>query len=259
MEKKILSKEDKLQIITQMMTNHNHLCYEIFDADNTPLPIVKDKINELVDFIRHEELRAFPKLEIMDITLNGSLCSYVYTDKSDIDLFIVVGDIFPDNILLTEEILDRVNKELMLMVCKPCFYTHPVDYGVLHHTNKRIKNFNSYSILNEKWKRKPQHQEFLFTPQELYAEYCEYSKKLHDFVNGLEKINDAFLTPKSCNMLNDYLLKLRNSECDAKENSETHEYSLSYNLYRLLKKFGTYSHFQNYINDSYKNNIKRKK
>lgn len=257
MTDKTLSKEEKFQIIAQMMTNHHHLCPEIFDKDKQLLPVVHNKILDIVEFIKKEQLILFPKLNILDVTLNGSLCSHVYSTSSDIDLFVIVDDIVPDNIPLSQELLDKINKMLSSITCKPFFYTHPVDFGVLHYSNKRVKNFNSYSVLNACWKQEPVYQEFTFTAEDLYTEYCKYSKNLHQFVAALDKDEHNFLTPQSCQNLSDYLQNLRDEAFHAKENTSKHEYSFEYNLYRLLKKFGAYSHFQNYLQDSYKNNIRR--
>lgn len=245
-------------MIAQMMINHRCLCPEVFDEKDNLLPHVKAKIDDIVDFLKEDYLKAFPRLKILDITLQGSLCSHVYHDNSDIDMFIVVDDIFPDNQSLTENILNKINKSAGYLAYKPFIYTHPVDFGILYYKNKRIKDFNTYSVLNGQWKTPPHYQEFAFTPKELYAEYCIYSNNLHKFAAELEKTNGTFLTSPSCRKLDAYLQNLRDEAFDAKENSPTHEYSLAYNLYRLLKKFGTYTHFLNYIKDSYKNNIRCK-
>ena len=252
-----LSKEEKRAIIEGLINNHSTLCPDLFDKNNLLLPHVKSKIDDIVAFIKNGALRSFSEIKIIDISLNGSLCSYVYGSESDIDLFIVVDDIVPNDKWLTEKILNGINSHLFMLTSKPELYGHPVDFGVLHYQNKRVNDFNSYSVLNNCWKKEPVRQEFDFDVDELYQKYKDYSQELHKFVASLNKINDAFLMADSCEKLGQYLQNLRNKAFEAKENSDKHEYSLDYVLYRLLKKFGAYGHFLEYIKVSAKNNMRR--
>lgn len=251
----MLSKKEKLNIVAAMMQNHEQLCPDVFNPDGILKLPVREKLMDLVQFVKKGFLECFSHLSIQDITLNGSLCSYVYSDISDIDLFIIVGGVFPGNDQLTLRVLDGINMAFSAASVRPLIFGHSVDYGVLGETNFKINKFNCYSVLSDQWKQRPIRKEFVFTPEELYQAYCRYSSKLHQFVADLPKTADGFLTGDSCIKLQKFLQNLREQAFFCKENSPEHEYGLEYNLYRLLKKFGAWRHFRQYITDSYKNSL----
>lgn len=248
-----LSKQEKLDIVASMMQNREVLCPDIFDAQGKMLEQVRYKFLELVDFVKREYLSAFPQLEIRDVTLNGSMCSYMYSDRSDLDLFIVVEDVFPQDSEVSYKVLNAINLLLSELAHRPFIYGHPVDFGMLQTSSFKINDLNCYSVLYDCWKIEPLRREFGFTAEELYKHYCKYSADLHRFVNELPKNASGFLTVDSQKKLREKLRYLRNDAFRYKFFSPEHEYSLEYNLCRLLKKFGTYSHFHQYILDSYKN------
>ncbi len=250
--------KQRLDVIKSMMQNHKHLYPKIFDENKHMLPEIRQHMLGFADFIRERALLFFPHVEIDDIVLRSSVCSYVYNEKSDIDLMLILNDDIDENLLPSWDILNAVNNSIVASAYRPMMWEHALDYGVLYKSNPKCNPFNSYSLLCDKWRREPQYQEFAFTAEELYEAYKGYSRKLHEFVAGLEKINDAFLSLESCKRLREYLKKLRVAAYDAEENSDEHEYSLEYNLYRLLKKFGAWQHFNDYVDVSYKNHIRRK-
>lgn len=252
----MLSRKEKLELVANMLQNHEVLLPYLFDEKKMHADTRK-KLLSIADFVIENFLAFSPHVIIKDILLHGSICSYTYSDSSDIDIFIVVDNIFP-NQKLTEVILNFMNISLANQKNKPSFYGHPVDYGILHISNKRCQGRNIYSLLYDKWNDEPVRLEYPFTAEELFREYCQYSAKLHEYVASLEKIDNAFLTKESCIKLSDYLQMLRDKAFEAKNNSPEREYSLDYNLYRLLKRFNTYAHFKNYIQDSYKNLIRKK-
>ncbi len=252
-----LSKEEKLDIISNMMISHPTLCPKLFDKQNQLRAEISTKINDVVGFIKDQALSCFPNIIIKDITLNGSLCSYMYNDNSDLDLWIIVEPVFPNDRELSRNILRHIYKQLNLLAVAPSFYGHPLDFAILLDDAKFVHDYNCYSWLNKKWKIEPIRQEFSFTPQELYREFCIYNKKLHDYAASLEKINNSFLTRETVKLLEQHIFQLNNQAYQAKLYSPEHEYSLEYNLFRLLKKFGIWSFFRSYIHDSYQNVLRR--
>lgn len=253
------SREEKIKLIKCMMQNHDTLCPDLFDANLNLVPEAKTKFLEIYDFIYQRSLIFFPDVQIKDFVISGSMCSYTYSDLSDLDLFIFVENVFPYSSELSNRILTCINSFLSSLSCKPKFYGHLIDYGVLTINDDRyFKNPYMYSILNNEWKQKPVRREYKFSVEELYSQYCKYSANLHQYVQSLEKINNAFLTAESCLLLRDFLKNIRLKAFETKDNSQEHEYSLDYNLYRLLKKFGTYTHFDNYVKDSFKYILSKK-
>lgn len=252
-----LSKQQKLDLIADMIRNNNRLCPQIFTPEAELLPPVRQKLNEFSNFIQKMALAHFTNVKIIDVILSGSICSYIYNDRTDVDFFIIVSDIFPEDLKLNHVILNKTNQFINSLNCKPYFFSHPLDYGILHFTNEKTKAHTCYSLLNNNWKNLPVRREFTFSAQELYDSYCAYSANLHQFASSLKKINNAFLEPAEAQKLQDYLQTLRNKAYLAKETSPEQEYSLDYNLYRLLKKFGTYNHFQDFAAVSYKNALRK--
>lgn len=253
----MLSKEKKLQLVTDMMQNHSVLLPDIFDKHKKIHPDIRNQLLNVANFIMEEVLPFFPCVTVKDIVLLGSICSYTYSASSDTDVFILVDNIFPD-IKLTGTVLNHINISLSDLKCRPFFHNHFMDCGILHISNKRCIGRNIYSLLYDKWNDEPKRLQYPFTPEELFREYCQYSAKLHEYVASLEKIDNAFLTKESCIKLSNYLQMLRDEAFEAKNTSPEREYCLDYNLYRLLKRFKTYAHFENYIQDSYKNLIRKK-
>lgn len=252
-----LTKEDKIGIIQSMMINHETLNPLVFDNQDQMFDDKRENLLKIANFIIEKSVAFFPHAQIKDIVLIGSICSYIYTESSDMDLFVFVDNIVPDNDALSNVLLKNINFSI-LQSYQPQFLNHPVDFGVLHVSNERIDGRNNYSLLRNEWNQKPVRKQLLFTAEELFSHYCQYSAQLHQFVASLDKINNAFLTQSSCAKLTEYLHDLRSKAFDAKDNSPEHEYSLDYYLYRILKRFGAYAHFQKYLIDSYKNLMSKK-
>lgn len=214
--------------------------------------MVREKLEETVFFLKKNYLQFFPLLKIKDIVLQGSVCSYVYSRNSDLDVFIIVEEIGANDVSLEVKILNAINRVLPRLNMKPSFYEHPLDFAVLHQ-QMLLSNRNCYSLLNDCWTSTPVRQEFAFTPQELYRAYTTERDRLHRFADELPQAEN-FLTEDGANALQRYLHALRNKAFLCKQNSFEHEYGLDYNLYRCLKRFGIWAHYQKYIYDS-RNNL----
>ena len=81
----------------------------------------------------------------------------------------------------------------------------------------------------------------------------EFKQSIEEFpIKSLPKINDAFLTTEGAQQLEQKLSSLKTDAFLAKDVDPEHEYSLTYNIYRLAKKFGLLSHLKQYAADSYK-------
>ncbi len=256
-EQKISTREEKLAVISEMTANHRVLCPDVFDAAGHLLPAVRTKLMAVKDFVQGSFLDCFPGVRINDVRLCGSLCSYIYSPRSDLDLFILT-----DTDLKNQEINNKIFNVIDIyfsgLEVRPRINNHRIDYGVLHKSHEKVSPFNSYSVITDDWLQKPVRREFPFTPQELYQAYAAYSARLHRLAAGLSKTSEGFLTPESQNILNKYLDELRLAAYICKIESPEHEYGLEYNLYRLLKRFGAKRHFYQYINDSYKKGLNKK-
>lgn len=252
------SKAEKLAVIEDMLQEHNTLCPELFDGNGVLFPYVRQTFLLLVQHIKQTFLPMFPQVKIRELLLLGSSCSYAYRDDSDLDFFIIIDNIFPENPDLSGRILNALAYTMFSRRWRPHIYNHPLDFAVLDVNNKRATAINCYSVMRNKWLCEPIKQNFPFSAEELFDKYCKYSADLHRFVDNLPKDDEVFLTAESASKLSDYLLTLRNDAFLAKDFSVRREYSTEYNLYRLLKHFGAYQHFQDYISDSVNHLIGKK-
>lgn len=244
------SKAEKLAVIEKMLQQHKTLCPDLFDGHNVLLPHIRQKFLSLGQYMREYFLPMFPHVNIREMMLVGSSCSYAYRDDGDLDFFIIIDNIFPEKPELSAKILNNLAYSVFMCKWRPHIYNRPVDFAVLDVNNERIKDINSYSVLRNKWMIEPIRQPFPFSAEELFDKYCKYSADLHRFVAELPKEDEIFLTAESAQKLSAYLKNLREEAFLAKFFSIQREYSPEYNLYRLLKRFGAYRHFQNYISDS---------
>ena len=247
-----VSKEQQLALIARMLQNHNTLCPELFGEDGVMRGDVRQKALDIVDYCKKLVLNFYPLFELADIIVNGSVCGYTYSSSSDFDLFVVVKE--KEGVVINNkpQLFQNTNSFFGRLQFKPSIYNYPTDLGMIHINDPHAHGINIYSVMYNKWNYKPIRQEYPFTVEELFREYCRYSAELHSYVADLEKINGAFLTAESCKKLNQHLFDMNNSAYYARNTSALHEYCLEYNMYRLLKRFGVTEHFYNYINDSYK-------
>lgn len=247
-----MQKEEKIAIVRQMMSNHPVLPVELFDANGKVYPGIREKLLKISDYMLEWFLPAFPQMKVLDVFLSGSMCSYIYNETSDLDLFVAVDDIVPQDENLSKKLLSNLNSYVFSLKAKPEFYKHPIDYGALLKNDLRFLIANRYSLMKDKWMIKLQRQEFSYTPEELFAAYCKFSADFHQYVNNLPKVEGAFLTYESANELRAKISELGYNACILKETSPEREYNMQYNIYRLFKRFGVYSHFNNYIAESLK-------
>lgn len=241
----------KFESAAKVIQNHDTLPEQFFDSRSVLRPIVREKLLMLADLIEKRFISLFPKVKIRDLLFCGSLCSYMYNESSDCDFFIVIDDIIPDDEFLNAKLAGELSGFLTKIAWKPSFYGHSVDFGVVpFSTLADIGILNNYSVLHDVWINKPVRQEYPFTLEELFRQYCRREAYLQSYTNSLEKTQDAFLTLESAQKLEEYLNTVRDNAFKAKIHSKEHEYSLSYNVYRLLKYFGVYHKFRSYVYDS---------
>lgn len=246
-----VNREDKIAVVANMLQNHTTLQPELFDPNAHMFPHVRRHLLNVAEIFKQRIVNLYPAVTVKDIILLGSICSYAYSPTSDLDMFLIIDGLNMAS-KIRKRVLNDTNQYIAKLAWRPYIYGRHMDIGLIVPDEARAHGINDYSVLRDEWNNKPLRQEYPFTPEELFKAYCRYSADLHKFVASLEKINDAFLTLESCNKLSSFMSDLRHTAYDTKDLSPLHEYCMEYNLYRLLKRFGTYTHFQNYIRDSQK-------
>lgn len=246
----MLSKEDKIRFIQDMLVDHPCLDSLFFDENKMLHIDIRKQLMNLSNFLIERASSYFTNFNVQDIFLIGSICEYMYTDKSDIDIFIIVDDLvneFDDN---NDKIMNILTCDAQIKNMTFTVHKHPVDISFV----KRYKLFNyaTYSILNNKWNIEPERLKFEYGAEELFYEYCKFSADLNRFVASLNKINGAFLDLESCHKLRDRIKEIKDNAYMAKDENPLHGYCKEYNIYRVAKRFGLLKHFTKYVNDSYK-------
>ncbi len=251
----MFSKEEKLKIITDMLQQHKTLSPQLFDDNLVLLPSVKSKLMYVADYMQDMYLPCFPNTRVVDFMLVGSSCGYNYNPGGDLDFFVIIDKIFPDKPDLDYNILGKIALVLNKNEWKPTIYSHKLDIAIMEEDNIKSKCHNNYSVLRGEWNSAPVYKEFDFTAEELHEEFLKAVEKVNRYVETLEKDKQMYLTLDGCELLQDYLQKIR----DAAYNYDIeYEYSVEYNVYRLFKRLKVISHFNKYITESLKRLIRTK-
>lgn len=132
---------------------HSKLNPKLWDEDNKLLPEVKSKIVGIVEQFE-EDLYNIP-IDIVDIELVGSNCSFNYTEHSDLDVHIICNF---DAVPISPEILQTVyngkksefnkNYPISIRGIEIEMYVQDVNSGI---TSNGI-----YSVCNDEWIKFPQ-------------------------------------------------------------------------------------------------------
>ena len=130
---------------------HDELNPRIWDEDNQLKPKIKkgilDIVNEFVDYIEYD-------LPVVDIVIVGSNASYNYTDKSDLDIHLIVNF----------ENIDE-NKALVNALCQSWKTLFNKSYDIKlggQHAELYVEDMQTstnsngiYSVTNDKWLKYP--------------------------------------------------------------------------------------------------------
>ncbi len=241
--------------IQKLLTNNDSLCGLLFNEEGELYPYERDVLLGAADFFIKHSKQFFSKFEIEDILLSGGMASYIYNPDTDVDVTVIANlpnkEINEDTL---QNIFYKINQMFIIRGFNFKILNRKIDVGVLAPKYMR-KGSGLYSLMDNKWLSFPVHREFSFSLDVFYTTYCKYSKDIHNFVYGLEKYQDAFLTINSCKVLEKYLREVQQKALATKDIHPEQEYCMDYQLYRCLKDFGVVTHFRNYIMDSYKYNI----
>ena len=157
---------------------HFKLNQKLWGPDEHLLPEVKEKLLAIA-----EDFRAFlgvPELDVKDITISGSNAAYSYTDKSDIDLHLVVD--FPENKKTSDVYRELFN-------AKKYQYNNLYDYKIgdaeveLYVQDASEPHYSQgiYSLLGNKWN---------VVPRRVKADIDDISVK-HKYEDWGHKIEQA--------------------------------------------------------------------
>lgn len=191
--------------LTEDIEKHETLNPLLWNSDNTLKPEVEEKINLIVDEFVDGLVNDEVKIEIKDIKLVGSNCSYNYTKDSDLDIHIECDTEkldCPDNLYpkLYSAYRSIFNNKLDID-----FYGIPVELYV--ETEESTVNSNGiYSVMAQKWLKEPTVESIPEIDQDaLNAAFEPWEERYNDIMNraemeGISAVKDLqedFDRPKS--------------------------------------------------------------
>lgn len=153
---------------------------DIWDKDNKIKPKIAVKLSRIAkDFYKKLELPA----KILNITLTGSMANYNWTDKSDLDLHIVIDySAVDESVELVEKYLSEAktnwnrNHEIMIE-------GHEVEIYV-QNINEPHHSTGVYSIMNNNWLIIPEPAEFEVSEDAVEQKY----KSIQRTIEMIEKL-----------------------------------------------------------------------
>lgn len=245
-----MSIDSQKQEMAQLLTNNQELLPLLFDKNKKLYNYERQTLLNIIDFVKEKTLKILPTVQIKDAILCGGSTSYIYNDKTDIDIALILD--IDEKIMPKEEFqrfLGKVNKGLALSGYRFKIIKRNIDYGLINYIRP---GFGVYSIWENKWISEPIHREFSYSIDEFYEAYYQYSENIHQHIATFPMLNRDFFTPKGCEQLREYLFQIKEDALNAKLNNQEKEYCMEYNFYRCAKLFGVIPHFNKLINDSYK-------
>lgn len=240
--------EAKLRIKKFLIINQE-LCPLLFDEKHQHYQYARECLLNIGKYHFPKIQKVLPDLEFEDVVLIGSMAGYLYNETSGIDIAVVVK-MDEDKISSSQlsQLLGKINPGHSPAYFNFSILKRHVNYGCY---NQLHQGCASYSFFKDHWIYKPHYQGFSFSLEDFCEQFFQYSGQVHQYVAGLEKYNEAFLTMDSCTRLEQYLDNLEFEAIKAKIASPEREYCMSYMLFRCLKKFGVLQHFRDYVSDSH--------
>ena len=171
--------EEEVSVVPEIKEDLNR---DIWDEDNKIKPKIAVKLLRIAeDFYKKLDIPA----DILNITLTGSMANYNWTDKSDLDLHIVIDySSVDENIELVEKYLSEAktnwnrNHEIMIK-------GHEVEIYV-QNINEPHHSTGVYSILDNDWLIVPEPAEFRVSEDAIEQKYKSIQDTIK-MIDGLQK------------------------------------------------------------------------
>lgn len=177
--------------LIEAVEKHEQLNPKLWDGEDLK-PEVAEKINLIIDEFLKGLSEDDIKIDVKDIIIVGSNCSYNYTDDSDLDLHLVVDTSSLENSNLYNKLYSAYrtlfNKKIDIE-----FYGIPVEIFV--ETDDMPKLYNGvYSVMNNQWVEKPVAEDIPEIDQEaLDKEVAIWEQRYEDLLAEIDKELDEAL------------------------------------------------------------------
>lgn len=235
--------------LNKMLQIQPRLSPLLFDEDGRIFPDVRRSLSKIGHNLCFYINEIFENVKIEDICIVAGMAGYIYHEKSDIDLFIIVK---PD-----EKVLSRHEFEDRFKSLASAFYRRKIIFKVKGRSvdtsivsDSRIAG-GAYSLLYDSWIKKPNPKKFDFSVDELYLECLRLDKEINRFMCELPKIPPQdILCYEDCQKAVAFADNFKNEMINLKFSSSEGEYHKTYVAYRALKKMGILATLFSYVRKS---------
>lgn len=153
--------EELMNTVKSCMNVRGTLPSALFNSDHQLKEEVKPALFTVGQFVVDQLKKRIPNIVIKDVYLQGSSASYLYKDKSDID--VQIEAYHPDiRSYYLQRLLDCIVAELVFMGYNFAVAGKRIDYCIF---DTEPVSSGAYSLSKDKWVSKPQKRNFNFTEQ----------------------------------------------------------------------------------------------
>ncbi len=228
-----LNKQKARDMLAPLLENHMMLPRDIFDYKDEMHHDVAAHIKRCLPFIKNE-LISFIKDPLEDIVCLGPICGSVHSSRTPVRIAFVLKTEMPD------QILKNISDSLIRRGFRFKIYDHPLFFEVCRKDDILGA---SWSLIHQKWIKKPEIQAFSYSLDDLLEAYMGLNNDFHQTLDHLPKNKLGLYTPESCSVIKAYFQNIDDQAKDAIKNNPAHEYALICNLSRCLNVFRVREYF----------------
>lgn len=169
--------------VSQAVEFHNKLNQDIWDQEDLRLDVAVALLRIARKFIEFLDIK---DLKIVDVILTGSMCSYAYTEHSDLDLHILVDakgtecETLLANLFTTKKTLWNQNHPLTVK-------GYDVELYVQDVAEPHVSS-GTYSLLHTEWITKPKKREVNVDHNAVIHKYRDYSNQISHAIDSNNKV-----------------------------------------------------------------------
>ncbi len=222
-----MGKFDVVAKIHEFLTPKETLAPFVFDKDGVMFTDVRQRLLLIADFVASKTIAPLDGLIIEDICLEGSLSGYMYHEKSDFDLRLIVKNHNSKSLAKDEK---HLNKFLKTQLNGMQAHTLPIKccdrFVDVKIATNHVTFVSLYSILDNKWLIRPQ-KEFGLKEDQLLAYYNERKSVLFA---ELEEIKKQYKGEALAEQMEKFYMRMMNKSILGSPSIE------DYFVYKLLSK-----------------------
>ncbi len=231
---------DMRTICTQLLTPNKTLDPRIFNSQQRMHSDIRNKLIQIAEIVAKKSVLYIPGLKIHDICLRGSSAGYIYHEKSDLDLKIMINSENCNFLTDNPDMLMRFFLQMYLInMMDQKFFINGRLVDIKIEPIRTGEFVGLYSIHNNRWINKPDRNAILSLNVDDVMD--KYSKKYYEIKEHLRQISQSgeINTLEGVYALQDYFADM---------------FRLSYTTidefmaFKLLQKRGVVNEIRNMLN-----------